>query len=123
MNEMRRARIDCLLTPVHPLPALTHGSTTWLNTAGSYAMLVNLLGCPSGVVPVTRARADEENCRPASLDVALATARKVDRGSAGLPIGVQLMARHWREDLLLAVMQVVEHALAGRDDYPSRPPI
>jgi fatty acid amide hydrolase len=94
-----------------------------LNTAGSYSMLINLLGCPAGVVPVTRVLPDEQDGRPKSHDLALATARQVDQGSVGLPIGVQVVARHWREDVVLAVMQALESALSGRPDYPGRPPI
>jgi fatty acid amide hydrolase len=30
------------------------------------------------------------------------------RGSAGLPLGVQVVARHWREDVALAVMGAIE---------------
>jgi fatty acid amide hydrolase len=37
-------------------------------------------------------------------------ARATERGSAGLPIGVQVAARPWREDVALAVMGAIEAA-------------
>jgi fatty acid amide hydrolase len=123
VDRMTEAGLDCLLMPPHALPALTHGSTAWLNTAGSYAMLVNLLGCPAGVVPVTRVRADEEAWPENRADIALKTAAAVSRGSAGLPVGVQIVARHWREEVVLAVMKALESGLSVRPDYPGRPPI
>ena len=49
-------------------------------------------------------------------------ARKTEVGSAGLPVGVQVAARHWREDVVLAVMAVLEQEFSKRPDYPSRPP-
>jgi len=39
--------------------------------------------------------------------------------SEGLPIGVQVVARPWREDVALAVAQVLEEALGGWQ----RPPL
>jgi fatty acid amide hydrolase len=73
------------------------------------------------VVPVTRVRADEQAGRAGSRDMVYAAVNKVERGSAGLPIGAQLVARPWREDLALAAMQAIETAASGRSDYPRTP--
>jgi fatty acid amide hydrolase len=35
-------------------------------------------------------------------------ARKVEQGSAGLPVGVQVAARHWHEGVILSIMQAIE---------------
>jgi fatty acid amide hydrolase len=48
-------------------------------------------------------------------------ARRVDKGSAGLPVGVQVAAGPNREDLILAVMSAVETGLSGSVDYPRVP--
>jgi fatty acid amide hydrolase len=42
-------------------------------------------------------------------------------GSTGLPVGVQVVARHWREDVALAVMAALEEHLRRQADYPLRP--
>lgn len=101
-------RFDAIVCPPHALPALTHGSSYDLTGAASYAMLYNLLGMPAGVVPVTTVRDDEQNPPRAGRDIVERTARDVVRGSAGLPVGVQVVARHWREDVALAVMGAIE---------------
>jgi fatty acid amide hydrolase len=106
--ELDRRGFDAIVCPPHALPALTHGSAYYLTTAASYAMLYNLLGMPAGVVPVTRVRDDEQNPPRAGRDIVERTARDVVRGSAGLPLGVQVVARHWREDVALAVMGAIE---------------
>jgi Asp-tRNA(Asn)/Glu-tRNA(Gln) amidotransferase A subunit family amidase len=45
--------------------------------------------------------------------------RAKEVSSAGLPIGVQIVARPWREDVVLAVVQVLEEALSAWQ----RPPL
>ncbi len=108
---------DIILCPVCALPAFTHGASRDLLTAGAYAGLYNLLGYPAGSVPVTRVRADEESNRAPSGDLIEKLARKVEHGSAGLPIGVQVVARPWREHEALAVMQVIETAARQGVDF------
>jgi fatty acid amide hydrolase len=112
---------DALVCPPFALPALTHGGSTYLTDAISYTMLYNFLGWPAGVVPVTRVRAGEESDRPPSGDIVERSAREVERGSAGLPVGVQVAARPMADELVLSVMMSLEGAMKTREDYPSRP--
>ncbi|MEY2952704.1 MAG: hypothetical protein RLZZ401_791 [Pseudomonadota bacterium] len=108
---------DIILCPPCALPAFTHGASTDLLTAGAYAALYNLLGYPAGVVPVTRVRADETPGLPESGDRIRQLARQVATGSAGLPLGVQVVARPWCEHEALAVMQVIETAVLKTTDF------
>ena len=108
LAELDRGGFDAIVCPPLALPALTHGAAYYLTTAGSYSMLYNLLGMPAGVVPLTTVRPGEDTLRRAGRDVVDRAARNVERGSAGLPIGVQVAARHWREDVVLAVMAALE---------------
>jgi Asp-tRNA(Asn)/Glu-tRNA(Gln) amidotransferase A subunit family amidase len=50
-------------------------------------------------------------------------ARAAEVGSAGLPIGVQVVARPWREHVALAAMQAIEEDARTRDDFPASPPL
>ena len=90
-------------------------------TALSYSMLYNLLGMPAGVVAATRVRPGEESDRPSSRDVVELAAHAAEADSSGLPVGVQIVARHWREDVLLAVMAALEAHFGGSPDYPANP--
>ena len=109
---------DVIICPAFSLPALRHGASKDLVTAGAYAILYNVLGYPTGVVPVTRVREDEESQRKRSLDRLEGVAQATERGSAGLPVGVQVVARPWHEHLAFAAMRAIEAAMHGNADYP-----
>jgi len=85
---------DVIVCPVCSFPGMVHGSTYDRLPAFSYTMTYNLSGWPAAVV---RAGTSRE----------------------GLPIGVQIVARPWREDVALAVAAKIERALGGYQ----RPPL
>jgi fatty acid amide hydrolase len=112
---------EAILCPPFALPALTHGASEHLFPAATYAFVYNVLGAPAGVVSITKVRPGEESDREVSKDMADITAREVERDSAGLPVAVQVVARHWREDMVLAVMAALEEHFQSTPDYPTRP--
>lgn len=122
LEAMNRGGFDALICPPFALPAVTHSATEHLFAAGGYTVLYNVLGTPAGVAPVTRVGPDEESDRPASRDFAVRAARQVEQSSAGLPVGVQVVARHWREDVVLAVMAALERHFRELPAYPCGPP-
>lgn len=89
--------------------------------AGSYSFLYTILGMPAGTVPATRVRPDEESVRVVHRDVVDRAARHVEQNSAGLPIGVQVVARHWREDVVLHVMSTLEEHFRQTPLFPFHP--
>jgi len=80
-----------LLCPVAAIPAFRHGERSWqiegktveYLDAWSYTEWFNLLGTPAVAVPVGSSK-------------------------EGLPIGVQISARPWEEELVLSVAEVLE---------------
>ncbi len=123
LKSMDNAGVDVLICPPFGVPAITHnsGDQHLPFSSGSYAVLYNLLGMPAGTVAATWVAKGEESDRPPSKDPTERAAAVTERGSAGLPVGVQVAARHWREDLVLAVMAAIEEELKGRPDYPRCP--
>jgi len=119
-NLMRDQRLDAIISPPHALPALTHGASFDVSMGGTYALLFNLLGYPAGVVSMTSVHSGEETDRPASRDRAEKAAANVESGSTGLPVGVQVAARPWREDVVLAVMRHIEWSFRDALDDPCR---
>ncbi|MDA0659474.1 MAG: amidase family protein [Planctomycetota bacterium] len=106
-------QLDALICPAHAVPAFGHGQSTDLLSAASYSLWPMLMGMPAGVVPVTRVRAEEERQTPRSTwDAIERAATQAEVGSAGMPIGVQVLAPPWRDEVVLRVMQAVEDGAA-----------
>ncbi len=79
---------DAILCPVSAFPGMVHGATYQRLDSFSYMMTYNLTGWPAAVV-------------------------RAGITPAGLPIGVQIVAAPWREDIALALAQTLETALGG----------
>ena len=121
MDDADGGPLDVIVAPPVGLPALPHGMSAKVSTAGAYGPLYNLLGYPCGTLPFTRVRDDEETVRAPSRDRVENGAYETEIGSAGLPICVQIVGRPWREDVVLAAMEAIEGAVRGRPDYPTTP--
>lgn len=89
LEEMRAFPV--LLTPVCSIPAFKHGERKW-NIDGTqveyldvmrYTQWFNALGAPAAVVPVSKSR-------------------------EGLPIGVQIAARPYEDEISLGIAQVID---------------
>ncbi|MBZ5502468.1 MAG: amidase [Acidobacteriia bacterium] len=123
LSSLDAGQFDALLCPPDALPAGLHGKSFLVGDGQSYAGLYNLLGLPAGVVTATRVRPEEESDRQPTRDLAQRTAREIEKGSAGLPVGIQVVARHWREEIVLALMAALEDHFRRLPEYPVRPPI
>ncbi len=111
-------RLDAILCPPFPLPALPHDSSADpdLQLAEIACAVFNIVGLPAGVVAASTVREGEEGAAAAT-----GIAATVLQGSAGLPVGVQVAARHWRDDVVLALMQALEDHFRARPGYPATP--
>ncbi|MHA2366968.1 MAG: amidase family protein, partial [Candidatus Hodarchaeales archaeon] len=121
LRYLEKENIDIILCPVSATVAPLHGTTKYLLPPPmSYSILYNLLGMPAGVVSVTRVKEGEEvdMSRKMSKDRAVRTAWEVEKQSVGLPVGVQVAGWHWREDVVLKVMEVLEEHFKTKDTYP-----
>lgn len=125
------AGLDVVVCPVHATAAIGHGHFPNFGPAGSYAMRYNLVNFPAGVAPVGRVRSDElthvppDRRQPAGrkqpLDRIDRKAIEVVAGTEGLPTAVQVVARPFREDLVLAVMLALDRALRPTPSFPTTP--
>jgi Asp-tRNA(Asn)/Glu-tRNA(Gln) amidotransferase A subunit family amidase len=94
LRQMREHSV--LLCPAAAIPAFRHGERSWqvegqtvhYLDAWSYTEWFNLLGFPAVVVPV-------------------------GKSVEGLPIGVQIVARPWEEEIVLAVAAALEEQCGG----------
>lgn len=80
--------VDLIICPAMPQPAIRHGDSTEAWFGDTYSDVHNLTGWPAVVV-------------------------RGGTAPGGLPIGVQLVAPPWREDIAIAAAFVVESASGG----------
>ena len=120
LAAMDAEKIDVLLCPAFATPALAHGMSKNFTLASSYSILFNATQMPAGVVPVTRVRPNETG-REATRDLLDKHAAEVDAASEGLPIGVQIVGRAWRDHVVLAAMQAIESDVALDYGFPATP--
>ncbi len=90
------ASYDVILCPIHPIPAHPHGLRALPNAAAT---------------PESWGRAIAIHT-PTIWQVGQERSSAVGTSQEGLPIGVQIVARPWREDVVLAVAQHLETVLA-----------
>jgi fatty acid amide hydrolase len=119
-SAMQAERLDAVLLPPFATAAVPHTFGAQFAQAASYTMIFNLLHWPAGIVPVTTVREDECD-REGSIDAVVRRAREVDRRSAGLPVGVQIAAPAWNDELCLALMRAIERDVQQDPDRP--PPV
>jgi fatty acid amide hydrolase len=119
-DAMAQQGVEALLTPPMATPALPHGLSKEFPVVGAWSMLFNATGFPAGVVPVTRVRSGETE-RGQEPGRFARRARQVDAASQGLPVGVQVAARPWREDLVVALMMAIEEDVRTQAGFPTTP--
>lgn len=105
LAAMDAENLDAIISPVCALPAFLHNSTDKVGLGGNYTILYNVLGFPAGVARVSQVKKEEAIGRKASLDLLERTASKTEALSAELPLSVQIAARPWREDIVLALIE------------------
>lgn len=91
--QQQMSQFDVLISPVNARPAQLHpaaGDAPFPIEYASYTMAYDLTGWPSGVV-------------------------RGGTSPEGLPIGVQITANPWREDIVLAVMSQLENVFPKFD--------
>jgi Asp-tRNA(Asn)/Glu-tRNA(Gln) amidotransferase A subunit family amidase len=118
---MEKQSLDVLLTPAHVLPTCPHGTTGDFVQSSSYQYLANVIDWTAGVVPVVRMdaanldKADDDwwsNVRHANDKQTLRPLRRayeaVTATNLALPIGVQVMAKPYADEVVLRVMGEIE---------------
>lgn len=120
VEAMEGRKLAILLCPPFATPAMPHGGSKNFTLASSYSILFNATQLPAGVVPVTRVRADETR-RGRSRDMLVRQAARVDVASEGLPVGVQVVGRAWRNHEVVAVMSAIQDEVARDAGFPATP--
>ncbi|CAG0887768.1 unnamed protein product [Cyprideis torosa] len=111
-------RIDACIMPPCGVSAVKLGSPGYLLPVASYTALYNVLDFPAGVLPVTKWTKEDEQQMETDYPKGIRPREDVYRrtqadsvGSVGLPVGVQVVAPRWEDEVVLRVMKDVEEVL------------
>jgi fatty acid amide hydrolase len=105
LAAMDGENLDAILGPICALPAFLHNSVDKVGLGGTYTLLYNVLGFPAGVARISEVKKEEAVGRKSSFDLLEFTAAKTEAMTEGLPLSVQVAARPWREDVVLALIE------------------
>lgn len=101
-------KFDCLITPVLPYPAIKHGDAGILQGLIASTFIYNIMGMPSGVVPIRKIKDSEEYYNTRFNDMAARKLRSTLKGIKGLPVGVQVASWNYDDETCLALMKQIE---------------
>ncbi|MCA9544949.1 MAG: amidase, partial [Myxococcales bacterium] len=122
LDAWNRADVDAVICPAHSVPAMPHGESADYVLGNAYLFRYSIVDFPAGTVPVTRVRAAEAGRMQPGGDRLDKKQAGFDEVSVGLPVGVQVVARPWREATAVAVMAAIEAAArAHSPDFPVTP--
>jgi fatty acid amide hydrolase len=117
--DWKEKGIDLVLCPAFPVPALYHDGSKKLSYEGAYNSLINYLGFCSGAFSYTTVRKGEQQLVIRNKkDLVQQAAMENEKGSAGLPVAVQIVGKPYEEGLVLSVMKWLELQRQDANDYP-----
>ena len=108
LATLQEQGITHLIAPGMGLPPVLNGTTQHLLINLSYTCLFNFLGFPAGALPVTEVKPEEEHYESRFDDKTTKAAKECMKGSAGLPIGVQVATLPYKDEECLAFMGYIE---------------
>ena len=122
--------LDSIIFPALPIPAMQHNMTGKLSCAFSYMFIANLLQWPCGAMPVTTVYENEQHYYENNdnsnddgntndndtlpldqQDHYAKLTRQVMKGSAGLPMSINIMAPAFQDEVCLGVMKEIERVV------------
>ncbi len=110
VRQMKELDIEMLLCH-GMMPAVLKETTNDTSLWAMYTLIWNGLRFAGGVLPVTRVQDDEQFYQSRLNGDFENSMRKSMEGSAGLPVGIQVISFSWREEMILKLMKVLETGL------------
>jgi len=104
----RENRLDGFISPGFTLPALKHTTSNELYMAVYYNFIWNFFNCPTGVVPITKVKEEEQIYNDGYQDKLSALAKECCQDAKGLPVGVQVSTLPFNDESCLFLMREIE---------------
>ena len=114
---MIEQHLDAWLLPAGAFPAIRHTQAKDLLGSFTYPMFFNLLHFPAGSIPITRVREDEQDYACEYDDQAAAEGKLTMQQSVGLPVGVQIGCKPFKDELVLSIMKRFEEVIGKTECF------
>ncbi len=113
MDKSSIGKLDAIIHPMSAVPAYLHGAFEKMGLAGTYSLVHNVTGFPAGVANVATVNEKKVEVTGSSIDLAILSAQKCVADSKGMPLSVQIAARHNQEHVVLALIDVLHNKPAA----------
>ncbi|CAD8184598.1 unnamed protein product [Paramecium pentaurelia] len=113
--------IDVIISPAFGLPAVKHGGSKELAFTALYTWMWNVVDFPSGSLPVTIVKNDQDlkiDGQENSMDLVYRFMKKDLQGAIGLPVNIQVSALPNQDEMVLKVMKQIESIMQFNSKYP-----
>jgi len=110
MREWEKEGYDAIISCAFPFPAIPPKYCSRVISAACYTAIYNVLGNPAGVLPVTTVDALDTAALDEypTDDLMFKIAKKACIGAEGCPVGIQVIGKHFEEEMVLHVMSIIE---------------
>jgi fatty acid amide hydrolase len=107
IGRFRRADVEVAVAP-GLFPAVKIGTSDENSLSCAYTFIWNYINFPVGAIPITKVR-ESEQAYKSEFDDRLTDALKLTlKNSEGLPVGVQIAALPWKDELVVETMKIID---------------
>ena len=101
-------QLDAVICPIFPFPAVPHTMSGGIGPCLIYSVLWNVLGCPSGIVPVGQVKSSQTSYPAEFKDFIDSRGQTIMKEAEGLPVSIQIASLPWHDEKALGVMKQLE---------------
>jgi fatty acid amide hydrolase len=101
-------QLDAIICPIFPFPAVPHNMSGGIGPCLIYSVIWNVLGCPSGVVPVGQVNSSQTSYPAEFKDSIDSRGEMIMKEAEGLPVSIQVASLPWHDEKALGVMKQLE---------------
>ena len=104
----REQKLDLMVAAGFGSQACLHGYSETTSLAAAYTFMWNVLGMTVGAMPITLAREEEEVYESKHNDEIKTKLNETGKGSAGMPVGIQVVGLPFEDEKVLGFMKSLE---------------
>lgn len=109
-DQVNKQNIDVILSPASYHAAFKTEDSNELASVANYFFIWNVVHYPAASVPITEVQENEEGFyMDTHNDILTRKIRHTMQGSKGMPVGIQMAAPKWKDEVLLAAMKILEN--------------